>query len=89
MHVKKMLIKRFISFLKQILRSKKTIPKEVLNSIQRDTRSTTGGNIRRILLLTKKESIEQISDIDVENIKYAKMQDDDMWMECQHVKRSN
>ena len=79
MHVKKMLIKRFISFLKQILRSKKTIPKEVLNSIQRDTRSTTGLNIRRILLLTKKESIEQTTDKDVENIEYAKIPDDDMW----------
>ena len=74
-----MLIKRFISFLKQILRSKKTIPKELLNSIQRDTRSTTGLNIRRILLLTKKESIEQITDKDVENIEYAKIPDDDMW----------
>ena len=74
-----MLIKRFLSFLKQILRSKKTIPKELLNSIQKDTRSTTGGNIRRILLLTKKESIDQISDEDIENIEYAKMSDDDMW----------
>ena len=79
MHVKKMLIKRFISFLKQILRSKKTLPKQLLISIQRDTRSTTGLNIRRILLLTKKESIEQITDKDVENIEYAKMPDDDMW----------
>ena len=79
MHVKKMLIKRFLSFLKQILRSKKTIPKELLNSIQKDTRSTTGANIRRILLLTKKENIDQILDTDIDNIEYAKMSDDYIW----------
>ena len=61
------------------MRSKKTIPKQLLNSIQRDTRSTTGGNIQRILLLTKKESIEEISDQDIENIEFDKMADDEAW----------
>ena len=30
-------------------------------------------------MLTKKESIEQITDKDVDNIEYAKIPDDDMW----------
>jgi hypothetical protein len=79
MHLKKMLIRRFISFLKQICRSHKTIPKQLLNSIQADTRSITGSNIRRILLLTKKENIDQISDRDIDGIIYAEILEDDKW----------
>ena len=79
MHLKKMLIRRFLSFLKQISRSPKTIPKQLLNSIQADTRSITGSNIRRILLLTKKENIDQISDRDIDGIIYAEILEDDKW----------
>ena len=79
MHLQKMLIRRFLSFLKQICRSHKTIPKQLLNSIQADTRSTTGSNIRRILLLKKKEIIDQISDRDIDGIEYAEISEVDKW----------
>jgi hypothetical protein len=55
-----------------------SIPKQLLNTIQNDTRSITGSNIRKILLLTSKESIEQITDFDIE-IEYAKMSDENRW----------
>ena len=55
----------------------KTIPKQLLNSIQVDKRSITGSNIRRILLLTKKESIDQISDRDIDGIEYGEIPEDD------------
>ena len=78
-HLKKMLIRRFLSFINQINKSKKNIPKQLLNSIQYDTRSVTGSNIHRILLLTGKENINQISDTDIENINYADISDENQW----------
>ena len=78
-HLKKLLIKRFISFLNQINKSNKFLPKSLLNCIKNDTRSTTGSNIRRILLLTKKDRIEDVTQEDIENIKYAEMPDEESW----------
>ena len=47
-HLKRILILRFMSFLKQIQKSSKSIPKQLLNLIWKDTRSITGSNIRGI-----------------------------------------
>ena len=79
LHLKKLLIKRFLSFLKQIRKSSKILPAQLLNTIQFDTRSVTGGNIRRILLLTQKTKVEDITCEDIENIEYAEISDENMW----------
>ena len=76
-HLKKLLIKRFISFLNQINKSKKFLPKSLLNCIKNYTRSTTGSNLRRILFLTKKEHIEDVTQKDIKKIKYAEMSDEE------------
>jgi hypothetical protein len=78
-HLKKMLIRRFLSFINQINKSQKNIPKQLLNTIQFDTRSVTGSNIRRILLLTGKENINQITHTDIENIDYAVISNENRW----------
>ena len=79
LHLKKLLIKRFLSFLKQIRKSTKILPAQLLNTIQFDTRSVTGGNIRRILLLTQKSKVEDVTSVDIENIEYAEISDEKMW----------
>ena len=71
LHIKKLLIKRFLSFLKQIRKSKKILPNQLLNVIQLDTRLVTGNNIRKILLLTKKTKVDEITDEDIATIEYA------------------
>ena len=53
----------------------KILPKLLLNCIKSDTRSVTGSNIRRILLLTNKEMIENVTQYDIEKIQYAEMAD--------------
>ena len=60
-HLKLVLIERFLSFLNQIEKSKKLIPKQLLSFIKHDVRSTTGSNLRNILQLTNKNTIEEIS----------------------------
>ena len=79
LHLKKLLIKQFLSFIQQIQKSDKILPKQLLNIIVNDTRSITGCNLRRILLLVKRSKIEEITKEDVENIEYAKLEDDDCW----------
>ena len=79
LHIKKLLIKRFLSFLKQIQKSKKNLPKQLLNVIQLDTRSVTGNNIRKILLLTKKAKVDEITNDDIETIDYAAITEENAW----------
>ena len=50
-----------------------------LNLIKYDNRSTTGHNIRRILLLIRKSSIEEVTSEDVDTIEYHNIEDRDKW----------
>ena len=42
-------------------------------------RSITGSNIRRILLLTKKDCILQVTDEDIRKIEYSNISDNNVW----------
>ena len=65
LHLKKILIKRFLSFISDKLESQRKFYQSSNNIIQYDTRSITGSNIRKILLLTKIVKLEEISNNDV------------------------
>ena len=78
-HLKHVLIERFLSFLNQIEKSKKQIPKQLLSFIKHDVRSTTGSNLRNILLLTNKNTIEEITLEDIKTIKYNQIEKEDEW----------
>ena len=78
-HLKKLLIQRFLSFIEQIQKSNKVLPKQLLRLIQSDTRSIKGCNVRKILLLVKKSKVEDITKEDIENIEYATLDNDDIW----------
>ena len=78
-YLKKMLIKRFLSFIRQIEKSSKILPKQLLNLVRHDTRSLTGSNIRKILLLTNKSSVEEITNVDIEYIEYDAISDENRW----------
>ena len=60
-HLKFILIERFLGFLEQILKFRKTGPKHILKYVKHDVKSVTGSNLRNILLLTDKNTIEEIS----------------------------
>ena len=78
-HLKTVLLERFLSFLEQIRKSKKNIPKQLLSFIKNDTRSTTGSNLRNILLLTDKDNIDELTKDDVSTLKYKKVDDNNAW----------
>ena len=78
-HLKKVLIKRFLSFIKQIEDSPKLVPKFLLNVVKNDTRSFTGNNVRMIKLLCNKHQLSEIRPSDIGQIEYADMNKDDKW----------
>ena len=46
-----------------------------------DVRSTTGCNLRKILLLTEKSTVDDLMKSDVYSMKYNPTGDDDLWKE--------
>ena len=79
LHVKKVLLKRFLGFLSQIQKSTKKLPAKLLQQIQHDTGSTTGSNLRNIMLLLGKHKIEEVSIRDLNSFEYCPVQSDNKW----------
>ena len=78
-HIKNILMKRFLGFLTQIEKSKKSLPKRILRYVMKDTRSTTGSNLRKMMLLFDKVRVEDITKNDVNSFKYADVPQGDEW----------
>ena len=78
-HVRIILFRRFLSFIQQIMKSPKQLPKQMLKLIQTDTRSTTGNNLRKILLQTTKFHVSQLNLKDVDEIKYHPIKEHEKW----------
>ena len=78
-HLRKILIKRFISFLRQIESSEKVAAKDLLNVICDDTQSTTGNNLRLILRCLDRQKLSDVQSNDIDKIWYFDMPDDEKW----------
>ena len=78
-HLTIVLLEIFLSFLEQIHKSKKNVPKQLLSFIKNDARSTTGSNLRKILLLTKKNTIDELSKDDATALHYHEVDPKDAW----------
>ena len=78
-HIKTVLIKRFLSFLQQIRKSNKAASKFLLDSILLDARSTTGSNLRNILLLTDKADVRQLEPNDAYQVNYHPINQEEEW----------
>ena len=76
---KKLLIKRFISFLHQIQSSRRNATKQLLQFIHSNTESTTGNNVRKILRLKGKSHWTKIKGSDIDNISYCDIDNADKW----------
>ena len=78
-HLKRVLLKRFIQFVENIRKSKKPLLKWILQLSERNTNSTTGKNLRGIMLLTGKQTIEDIELVDVDNFSHFPRPEEDEW----------
>ena len=78
-HIRKILIQRFLNFLHQIRKSNKESAKSLLNSICQDTSSTTGSNLRNILLRTNKLNINELVPSDAIGVEYHPIDINEKW----------
>ena len=78
-HIQKILLKRFLGFLSQVQKSPKQLPRVLLNLVKHDARSTTGSNLRNIMLLTGKNNIEEVKEADLDDMVYVPVTNEDLW----------
>ena len=76
-HLSRMLVKRYLSFIEMLETSKKTPLKTLLSIAKRDVRSITGSNLRRIMILSGRKSIDDLKDVD---IPYHPVPPNEAWM---------
>ena len=65
-HLKNILLKRFLGFLSQIEKSANKLPLRLLRVVRADARSTTGSNLRKIMLLLGKHTIDEVKSNDID-----------------------
>ena len=78
-HIKTIFINRFLRFLEQIRKSSKCASKHLLDSILHDARSTTGSNLRNILLKSDKARIVDLIPEDAYQVKYHQITTNEKW----------
>jgi hypothetical protein len=78
-HLKRVLLKRFLLMIEQIRKSKKPDLQMLLRLCEKNTNSTTGKNLRNIMLITKKQVIEDINSEDINSFPYFPRPDEDEW----------
>ena len=72
-------MKRFVNFVTSITSSKKCVLRNMLEIVERDCRSTTGRNLRKIMLLLNKTNIKNISKDDLTKLQYHPAPPGDEW----------
>ena len=78
-HLKKVLCKRFLSFIGSIKTSKKIALKNIFKLVKDDCRSVTGRNLLNIMILVKKSSIDSLVPGDALDIKYHEIDEQQAW----------
>ena len=77
-HVRRILVKRYLKFISMIRDSGKGASVQLLDLVQSDVRTTTGQNLRRIMLETGKNMTSELFTGDVD-FKYHKVPEDEAW----------
>lgn len=78
-HARTLIRRRFLGFINQIEESQKSLPKQLLATIKYDTRSTTGKNLRRLMLVAGKSNISHLNKNDEQLRTYYKVLDENRW----------
>ena len=76
-HLRSILIKRSLKFVEQLEKTKKSALKG--DMIKEDCRSTTGSNLRKIMILLGKETTASLVNSDASGISYAPVPVSETW----------
>ena len=78
-HIMFSLFKRLIRFIQKIGSCKKGALKTLLKAVKHDCRSTTGANLRKIMLRVNKHNIDDIQVEDIDKLEYNPIPDGEIW----------
>ena len=78
-HIKLVLLKRYLIFLEKMKNSGKSPLIMLMNEAKKDVRSVTGSNLRNIMILAGKSSVEDVKVEDVDTIPYFNLSEDEHW----------
>ena len=70
MHIKKVLLSRYLGFIDKIKCSNKKAVKILMETAKKDVRSVTGHNLRQIMILLGETSVEAVEKNDINEIEY-------------------
>ena len=77
-HVSRILAKRYLSFVEKIEKTGKTSVKQLLELIKKDVRMTTGHNLRSIMILAGKNTIEEL-EVGKTDFEYHRVEESEEW----------
>ena len=78
-HMSITLIRNFLKFISSIKNSNKPVLKQLYNITKSDVRTTTGSNLRNILVKTNYLNVDDLHPGIVQDIKYKEIQEGNMW----------
>ena len=78
-HLKFVLLKRFLNFRNQILKTSKPALKSLMSICEKDCRSVTGRNLRKTMLLCQGTSTHSLTINDLEQLKYFPVPNSETW----------
>ena len=78
-HMTITLIRNFLSFIDKIKKSPKPVLRHLYSISKADVRTTTGSNLRNILLQTSLSSVDDLKPGVVQQLKYFEIKERDMW----------
>ena len=78
-HIMKSLYSRYIGFVEKVKSSAKPGMINLLNVVKYDCRSTTGSNLRKIMLKTGKNHVDDIKSKDINALPYQEILNGNEW----------
>ena len=72
-------IRNYIQFISSIKNSPKPVLRQLYGIVKSDVRTTTGANLRNILLKTSLSNVDEINMCTVKQMKYKEITKEDMW----------
>ena len=78
--MKRILVWRYQGFIRKLQNSKKKALRNLLNLVKNDVRTTTGSNLRKIMLLSGKNTIKEVLDSRLD-FEYHKLEEEEVWKE--------
>ena len=78
-HMSLTLFRNYLNFIEKVKNSSKKVLRQMYTVAKADVRTTTGSNLRNILLLTNLSSIDDLQPSSLDNIRYHEILEEDTW----------